>query len=98
METAPAPDPNDWRTWRRDGIRLFPPPGTTAEQGMEGMMAFSLARRGIDPARPRKWRRNIMRVLKKIDGRYQEIRFAHATERGLVDIRVRGGSRPGPSE
>jgi hypothetical protein len=34
-----------------------------------------------------------MRVLKKIDGRYQQVRHARAAERGLVDTRVRGGCR-----
>jgi hypothetical protein len=93
METAPAPDPNDWRTWRRDGVRIFPPADATHAQAMEGWTAFCAARWGINPDRPRKDRRNVIRVLKKIDGRYEQVRYCRATERGVVDIRVRGGCR-----
>jgi hypothetical protein len=60
---------------------------------MAGTMAFSAARWGIYPDRPRKDHRNVIRVLKKGDGRYQQTLFARATERGLVDVRVYGGCR-----
>jgi hypothetical protein len=98
MDTAPAPDPNDWRTWPREGTRLFPPPGTTPEQAFAGTHAFSLARWGVDPQRPRKSRRNVIRVLKKIDGRYQQVMFARSTPRALVNVRVYGGCRPNRPE
>ena len=93
MDSAPVPDPSDWRTWRRDGIRIFAPADATHAQALEGWAEFCAARWGIRPDRPRKDRRDVIRVLKKIDGRYQEISHARATERGLVDIRVRGGCR-----
>lgn len=91
---APVPDPDDWRTWRRDGRRLFPPEGTTAAQSWAGVDAYSLARWGFTPGRPPKDRRNVVRVLKQIDGRYVQVSFGRVVDGRKIDIRVHGGCRP----
>jgi hypothetical protein len=96
MERAPTPDPNDWRTWPRDGRRLFPPPVTTEAQILAGMCAFAAAKWGIDPNRPRKDRRSIIRVLKKVDDRYVQVNFGRVVNGRRVDVRVRGGCRLQP--
>ncbi|HEX6747966.1 MAG TPA: hypothetical protein VF092_11800 [Longimicrobium sp.] len=93
MNDKPAPDPTDWRTWERDGVRLFPPPGTTSEQVFAGVCAFSAARWGLDPDRPRKPRPLRVRVLKKVDGKYEQISFRCTTSRGAIDVKVYGGCR-----
>ena len=36
-------DPNNWRTWPRDGRRLLPPPGATDSYCMTAMWEFSAA-------------------------------------------------------
>jgi hypothetical protein len=87
------PDPDNWRTWRREGDRLFPPPGTTGEQSIVGMHAFSLAVWGVDPARPRRDHRNVIGVLEKIDGKYVQLSFGRVMNGKRIDIRVRGGCR-----
>lgn len=86
-------DPNDWRTWRRDGDRLIPPPGTTASQSVAAVCAFSAARWGIDPDRHGKDRRNGLRVLRKVEGGYEQISFGRVVNGRAVEIRVRGGCR-----
>jgi hypothetical protein len=86
-------DPGDWRTWPRDGVRLIPPPGTTASQSVAAVCALSAARWGIDPGRPRKARRNVIRVLKKVDGGYEQVSFGRVVNGRAVDISVRGGCR-----
>ncbi|HEX8693228.1 MAG TPA: hypothetical protein VF746_12450 [Longimicrobium sp.] len=96
MEHAPTADPYDWRTWPRDGRRLFPPPGAANAQIFAGMCAFSAARWGFDPDRPRKDRRNIIRVLNKVDGRYVQVNFGRLVNGREIDIRVRGGCRVHP--
>ena len=92
MDTPP-PDPTDWRTWPRDGDRIFPPTEATWEQAMEGWAEWCAARWGVYPGRPSRDRRNVIRVLKKIDGCYQQVLFARSTPNGLVNVRVRGGCR-----
>lgn len=87
MNHLPLTDPNDWRTWPREGRRLFPPLGTTAEQAIAATDGFSLACWGIDPEKPRKDRRNVIRVLKKMDGGYVQVRY---------DRVVDGRGDPGP--
>jgi len=93
MEMHAAPNPDDWRTWPRDGVRIFPPADATPRQAMDGWMEFSAARWGVHPGSPERNRRNVIRVLKQIDGRYEQIRYARSTPRGLVDVRVYGGCR-----
>ena len=93
MTSSPVPDPNDWRTWRRDGRRLFPPPGTTWAQSIVGMQGLFRAKRGIDPAKARKINRNVIRVLKQVDGKYVQVSFARVVDGRKIDVRVRGGCR-----
>ena len=93
MSAAPMLDPNDWRTWPRDGLRLLPPPGTTVEQAIEATQAYSLALWGINPAKPRKDRRNVLRVLKKMNGTDVQVSFGRMVDGRKTEIRVRGGCR-----
>jgi hypothetical protein len=48
---------------------------------------------GIDPDGSRKSRRNVIRVLKKVDGRYEQVSFGRVVDGKRIDIRVRGGCR-----
>jgi hypothetical protein len=82
-------DPNDWRTWPRDGRRLLPPADATESYCVTAMCEYSAAAWGVDLSRPRKSRRDVIRVLKKVDGRYEQVMF----RRGSANVRVRGGCR-----
>lgn len=93
MENASAPDPGDWRIWPREGVRIFPPPETTPGQAVAGCAAFSAARWGIHPDHPGKDRRNVIRVLKKVDGGYEQVSFRRVADGKAIDVRVRGGCR-----
>lgn len=95
MTGRAAVDANDWRTWPRNGRRLLPPPDATQACCMRAMCEFSAAAWGVDPNRPRKNRRNVVRVLKRIDGKYVQIRHTRVVNGHSVDVRVRGGCRPG---
>jgi hypothetical protein len=88
-----APDPADWRTWARDGVWIFPPESATREQAFDGWRRFCMARWGRDPDTPQKDRRNVGRVLKKIDGKYVQICFRRVVDGKRIDVRVRGGCR-----
>lgn len=68
-------------------------PGATLEETWERMIRARCRQMGIDPDRPRKDRRNVFRVLKMIDGRYQQVSFGRVVDGKRIDIRVRGGCR-----
>ena len=93
MDGTRAVDPNDWRTWPRDGRRLLPPPEATESYCMIAMQEFSWACWGYSPERPPKDRRNVIRVLKQVDGRYEQVSFGRVVDGKRIDIRVRGGCR-----
>jgi hypothetical protein len=57
------------------------------------MQEFSLAVWGVDPSRPHKDRRNVIGVLKKVDGEYVQVSFGRVVDGRRIDIRVRGGCR-----
>jgi len=92
MDGRPV-DPNDWRTWPRDGRRLLPPPGATSSYCIQAMHEFSDAVWAVNPNRPRKNRRNVIRVLKEVDGRYVQVSYGRVVDGKRIDIRVRGGCR-----
>ena len=89
MDERADVDPNDWRTWPRDGRRLLPPTDAAESYRMAAMCEYSAAAWGVDPARPRKSRRDVIRLLKKGEGKYEQVLF----RRGFTDVRVRGGCR-----
>jgi hypothetical protein len=60
---------------------------------MQAMQEFSLAVWGVDPSRPYKDRRNVIGVLKKVDGEYVRVSFGRVVDGRRIDIRVRGGCR-----
>ena len=60
---------------------------------MIAMQEFSFACWGYDPNRPRTSRRNVIRVLKMIDGRYRQVSYGRVVNGKRIDIRVRGGCR-----
>jgi hypothetical protein len=93
MAQSVVPDPNDWRTWERDGIRLFPPNGATSHQAFVGWQAYCLAHWGVDPEKPLKDRRNVAGVQRQVDGKYVMVRFARVVSGKPIDVRVRGGCR-----
>lgn len=86
-------DPNDWRTWPRDGRRLLPPPDATPSYCMRATQEFSFACWGYNPDGLRGNRRNVIRVLKVVDGRYEQVSFGRVVNGRRIDIRVRGGCR-----
>jgi len=60
---------------------------------MVACMEFSAARWGINTGDRDKCRRDVIGVMKKVDGHYERILFARSTPNGLVNVRVRGGCR-----
>jgi hypothetical protein len=93
MDERADMDPNDWRTWPRDGRRLLPPAEATGSYCVTAVCEFSAAVWGVDLSRPRKSRRNVIRVLKQVDGRYVQRSFGRVVNGKRIDIRVRGGCR-----
>ena len=93
MDERRAVDPNDWRTWPRDGRRLLPPPEATQAYCTAAMHEFSAAVWGVNPNRPLRDRRNVIRVLKRVDGRYEQVSFDRVVDGKRIAIRVRGGCR-----
>jgi len=69
-------------------------PGATLAETWERMIRARYRQLGRDPDRPRRDRRNVMRVLRKVEGgRYEQISFRRAVNGRAIDIRVRGGCR-----
>ena len=68
-------------------------PGATLEETCERMIRARCRQMGIDPDRPRRDRRNVIRVLKQVDGRYEQVSFSRVVNGKRIDIRVRGGCR-----
>jgi hypothetical protein len=42
-------DPDDWRTWERDGICLYVPDGAPPEQRYAAMWTMACEEQGVDP-------------------------------------------------
>jgi hypothetical protein len=58
-------DPNDWRTWPRNGEFVVPPPGTSGERCIQVMWEMSCEVYGIDPENPPPIRKDILRIVRR---------------------------------
>ena len=68
-------------------------PGATLEETWERMIRARYRQLGLNPDRPRQSRRNVLRVLKMVDGKYEQVSFGRVVDGKRIDIRVRGGCR-----
>lgn len=55
-------DPNDWRTWPREGNRIDAPENSSMEQRFAGMWALTCEEYGIDPENPPPMRKDVFRI------------------------------------
>lgn len=55
-------DPNDWRTWPREGNRIDAPAGSPMEQRFAAMWALTCEEYGIDPDNPPPMRKDVFRI------------------------------------
>jgi hypothetical protein len=55
-------DPNDWRTWPRNGNRIEAPEGSPMEQRLAAVWALTCEEYGLDPDNPPPLRKDIIRI------------------------------------
>lgn len=55
-------DPNDWRTWPREGNRIDAPEGSSMEQRFAAMWALTCEEYGIDADHPPPMRKDVFRI------------------------------------
>lgn len=58
-------DPNDWRTWPREGNRIDAPEGCSMEERMNAMWALTREEYGIDPCNPPPMRKDVVRITRR---------------------------------
>ena len=63
-EEPPIPDPDDWRTWRREGDRVFPPVPISTEKSFQVVWELTCEKYGIDPDNPPPMRKDIVRIVR----------------------------------
>jgi hypothetical protein len=86
-------DPKNWRTWPRAGWRLRPPPGATAADCLDAMQPLADAAWGVDLNRSPRDRRNVVRLLKRVAGKCEEVSYCRVLNGKRIPVRVRGGCR-----
>lgn len=55
-------DPNDWRTWPREGNRVNAPENSSMDQRFAAMWALTCEEYGIDPDNPPPMRKDVFRI------------------------------------
>lgn len=60
-------DPNDWRTWPREGGRVSAPPESTMDERLKAVWALTCEEYGIDPENPPPLRKDIIRIIRRPD-------------------------------